>query len=71
MLTEPRNIDSNGLYYPYIKTEVTNLHLFEGSLLAKKSEQICSPKNHQTKGSETLYASIDYLKSIKGRAKLI
>ena len=28
MLNKPRDIDSNGVYYPYINTDSTNLNLF-------------------------------------------
>lgn len=28
MVTQPRAVDSKGAYYPYIKTESTNLYLF-------------------------------------------
>lgn len=41
MLTQPRTIDNKGIYYPYIKSESTNLHLFEGGLIKSKYD----PKN--------------------------
>ena len=39
MLTKPRDIDSEGVYYPYINTDSTNLTLFEGELIKSKYTQ--------------------------------
>nr|UEV87020.1 hypothetical protein [Grifola frondosa] len=56
----PRPVDSKGLYYPYIKPDSTNLHLFEGDLIKSKYNQ-----RDKTTGSDILYRSIDYLNSMK------
>uniref|UniRef100_P33539 Probable DNA-directed RNA polymerase n=1 Tax=Agaricus bitorquis TaxID=5343 RepID=RPOP_AGABT len=60
MLTEPRKISSDGLYFPYINSDTTNLHLFEGELIKGKYNL----RDH-TEASEMLYSSINYLNSIK------
>jgi DNA-directed RNA polymerase len=60
LLTEPRHITSDGLYYPYIHTDSTNLHLFEGGLIKSKYNQ----RDH-TEGCEILYNSINYLNCMK------
>ena len=60
MLTEPREIDSHGLYFPYINTDSTNLHLFEGSLIKSKHNQ-----REETIGSELLYRSVNKLNRVK------
>jgi len=33
LFTEPSHITSDGLYYPYIHTDSTNFHCFEGRLI--------------------------------------
>jgi hypothetical protein len=38
MLTCPREIEIKGMYYPYINTDSTNLHLFEGGLIKSKDD---------------------------------
>nr|QWO71472.1 RNA polymerase [Termitomyces sp. T70a] len=60
MLSQPREIDSKGNYYPYINTESTNLHLFEGRLIKSKYNV-----RDLTQGSELLYQGINYLNSMK------
>jgi len=60
MLTEPRKIEGNGIYLPYINSLTTNLYLFEGSLIKTKYNQ-----KFKTKGNMNLYNSINYLNSMK------
>lgn len=60
MLTRPREIDSKEMYYPYINTDSTTLHLFEGGLIKSKYDQ-----KFKTNGSDVLYRSVDYLNSMK------
>nr|QWO71463.1 RNA polymerase [Termitomyces sp. T99] len=60
MLSQPREIDSKGNYFPYINTESTNLHLFEGRLIKSKYNV-----RDLTQGSELLYQGINYLNSMK------
>jgi len=60
MLTEPRKIEANGIYLPYINSLTTNLYLFEGSLIKNKYNQ-----KFKTKGNLNLYNSINYLNSMK------
>ena len=60
MLTEPRKIQGNGIYLPYINSLTTNLYLFEGSLIKNKYNQ-----KFKTKGNLNLYNSINYLNSMK------
>lgn len=60
MIVEPRKIEDEGLYYPYINAESTNLHLFEGNLIKSKYNQ-----KYKTESSDILHTSINYLNSIK------
>ena len=59
MVTQPRDIDNKGAYYPYIKTESTNLYLFEVGLIKSKFDQ-----KFKTIRSQILYKSVDYLNSM-------
>ena len=62
MLTEPRKLNGQEIYFPYINTDTTNLHLFEGELIRSKYNQ-----KYKTEGSKLLYNSVDYLNSMKFR----
>jgi len=62
MLTEPRKLNGQEIYFPYINTDTTNIHLFEGELIRSKYNQ-----KYKTEGSKLLYNSVDYLNSMKFR----
>jgi DNA-dependent RNA polymerase len=60
MIVKPREIDLEGLYFPYVLTQSNVLNLNENKIIRSKYEQ-----RYKTEGSSLFYDSINYLNSIK------
>ena len=60
MIVNPRPVEPDGIYFPYINAETNVLNLNENKIIKGKYDQ-----RYKTEGSDLFYNSINYLNSIK------